>query len=183
MGAQIMERKIILSGETEWVPVHVPKREGKLADGTYVETGDYMIHVATRCPVYEDGAPVVLKHRDAPQFFRQQNEAYGLSGNEALRWSYGFEDKAIIELITPEHKMFNTRAYFGDFTEPWHDLKMVEGIGQQLVQRLYYLRTLDDNIRIGPVTAAQGGMIPRFTKDEFEGIIGAQGLDKLAKLR
>ena len=193
MHAQTAKKRIIIPAGSEWVNVNVPRREGRLADGTCVETGGYAIRVAMKYPVFEDGSPAVnLKHRDVPQFLREQNETYGLSGSEALRWSYGFEDEAIRELGS-EHDMFNENfnrrgtpwrcGYFGDLTKPSRDLKQAEGIDQMLIQRLYFLRTLDGDVRIGPVTAAPEGMVPRFTKDELEEIIGVQGLKKLAGLR
>ena len=73
-----------------------------------LKSAGYAISAAKTYPFYEDGTPVVgLKHRDVPQFLMDQNKLHGLSGHEALRWPYGFENESLWSELGLDHELFD----------------------------------------------------------------------------
>src|SRR3989338_1392847 len=184
----VMDRRLALPAEAEWLGVNVPEVDAKLYDGSHVYFPQHKITVAPRCPTFESGELVAeVTQEQAAQFLRDYNGANGM----ALGGPMLFEDEAIRGQLGKNHDAFNENfnrngapwryGYILDFNKPYGN--GAEGIGQQLVTRVIGYRLHDGDVEIGVSTIAPSGMVPTLSRTELEKRINAEGLKRLEKLR
>jgi hypothetical protein len=185
----IMNRSIAIP--KEWVTVQIPSVDAKLYDGARIQIPAYAMDVALRYPVDDKGELIAnLKQREVAQFLREYNKANGTN----FKLIPLYADEAIRDKLGKEHVMFDENfernrmpwrwGYFADFTRQTN-LGTVEGIdGQQLITReLCYRMLLGGDEKLGIITIAPSGMVPRLTREQLEKRIGAKGLKRLEQLR
>ena|SRR3989338_3375061 len=186
--AQVVEKRLNLPAETEWLSISVPEVDAKLYDGGHVNFPAHSIAIAPRYPTFEDGTLVSdMMHANTAQFLRDYNKSNGTDfGGPAL-----FEDEAIRDQLGKGHAAFDENfqrnapwrwGYVLDFNKPYGS--GADGInGQELVTRVIGYRLKDGDIELGVTTIAPSGMVPLLSRTDMERRIGAEGLKLLEKLR
>src|SRR3989338_5108467 len=184
----VMDRRLALPAEAEWLGVNVPEVDAKLYDGSHVYFPQHKITVAPRCPTFESCELVAkVTQEQAAQLLRDYNGANGM----ALGGPMLFEDEAIRNQLGRDSVVidenFNRNGapwrygYILDFNKPYGN--GAEGIGQQLVTRVIGYRLHSGDVEIGVSTIAPSGMVPTLSRTELEKRINAEGLKRLEKLR
>lgn len=180
---EVMDRKLALPAEGEWLSVNISEVDTKLYDGSHVYFPQHTITVAPRYPTFEGGELVAnVTQSQAAQFLRD----YKLGGPMLC------EDEAIRDQLGKEHSIFDQNfqrnrqpwrwSYVLDFNKPYGN--GAKGINdQQLVTRVIGYRLNDDDAELGVSTLAPSGMVPTLTKEQLERRIGAKGLKRLEQLR
>ena len=192
---------IITQPDSDWYSVQIPTIDGKLHCGTRIYVPEHEVRIAKRYPTLAEefeGTPAgTLIAGEIGGQKVTQAWAARLLKEHGYRLIPEFEDFWVRQKLSKNHTAFDQNferaepfawGYLADHTKPYGSGEIegltVEDKQEGLVQRVAYMYDASGELQeLGITTLAPDGMVPMFTKQELEGIIGAEGLNNLGKLR
>jgi len=179
-------KQIRIPEKDGWVQLTVPAVDIQLYCGTRVAIPEHTIEVALRYPTFEDGNLASGMTQKQVAELMEGYAGQGLKGGLAL-----YEDQFLRNTLGKEHEMFDENferngapwrwGYVIDYNRSSSE-GMVDGVNQKLVTRIAGYRLPSGDEELGVTTIAPSGMVPLFTKAEFEKRYGATALKTLERL-